>query len=157
MGLSLVFLRPLREVGNLTFPIRRDPPDDGTVVNVHEHGDGSTVVDLDAEELAALSVSWPSVPPAEPEPPPTLEELVLTGPEALHPLMQSLGQAYQVRDSHIVVIVDNLVWSGRVVEGADDPATAGVREYLRLMWNDEGFVSSLMPVRDGVGLSVRVR
>ena len=54
MGLSLVFLRPLREVGNLAYPVRRDPPEDGPVVNVHEHGDGTTVVDLDAGELAAL-------------------------------------------------------------------------------------------------------
>jgi caffeoyl-CoA O-methyltransferase len=56
-----------------------------------------------------------------------------------------------------LVVVDNLVWSGRVAAGDDDPASAGVREYLRLMWSDADFVSSLMPVRDGVGLSVRVR
>jgi undecaprenyl-diphosphatase len=61
-----------------------------------------------AAGLVTLSVSWPSVPPAEPGLPPTLGELVLTGPEALHPLMQSLGQAYQVRGSHIVVIVDKM-------------------------------------------------
>ncbi len=54
-----------------------------------------------------------------------------------------------------LVIVDNLVWSGRVAEGLTDPDTEGAREYLRLMWNDPDFVSSLMPVRDGVGLSLR--
>ena len=57
----------------------------------------------------------------------------------------------------ILVLVDNLVWSGRVAAGDDDPATAGVREYLRLMWNDPDFVSSLLPVRDGLGVSLRVR
>lgn len=56
-----------------------------------------------------------------------------------------------------LVIVDNLVWSGKVAEGVDDPATNGVREYLDLMWNDARFVSSLMPVRDGVGVSLRVQ
>jgi predicted O-methyltransferase YrrM len=56
-----------------------------------------------------------------------------------------------------LVVVDNLVWSGRVADGTDDPMTNGVREYLDLMWNDERFVSSLMPVRDGVGVSLRVR
>jgi predicted O-methyltransferase YrrM len=54
-----------------------------------------------------------------------------------------------------LVIVDNLVWSGRVAEGADDPDTRGVREYVDLMWQDPRFLSSLLPVRDGVGVSLR--
>jgi caffeoyl-CoA O-methyltransferase len=54
-----------------------------------------------------------------------------------------------------IAVVDNLVWSGRVAEGVTDEATEGVREYLRLMWNDADYLSSLMPVRDGVGVSLR--
>jgi predicted O-methyltransferase YrrM len=56
-----------------------------------------------------------------------------------------------------LVIVDNLIWSGKVAAGETDPATQGVREYLELMWSDPRFLSSLMPVRDGVGVSLRVR
>jgi predicted O-methyltransferase YrrM len=56
-----------------------------------------------------------------------------------------------------LVVVDNLVWSGRPAAGETDPDTEGVRRYLELMWNDERFLSSLMPVRDGVGLSLRLR
>lgn len=56
-----------------------------------------------------------------------------------------------------LVIVDNLIWSGKVAAGEKDPATQGVREYLQLMWQDPRFLSSLMPVRDGVGVSLRVR
>ena len=56
-----------------------------------------------------------------------------------------------------LVIVDNLIWSGRVAAGVKDPATQGVRDYLDLMWHDERFLSSLLPVRDGVGVSLRVR
>jgi predicted O-methyltransferase YrrM len=56
-----------------------------------------------------------------------------------------------------LVVVDNLIWSGKVAEGAGDPDTAGIRAYLDLMWKDERFVSSLLPVRDGVGVSLRVR
>lgn len=55
-----------------------------------------------------------------------------------------------------LAIVDNLVWSGRVAAGDDDPATQGAREYIDLMWNDPRYLSSLMPVRDGVGVSLRV-
>lgn len=54
------------------------------------------------------------------------------------------------------VIIDNLVWSGKVAQGQDDAATAGVREYIRLMWGDARFLSSLLPIRDGVGLSLRL-
>jgi predicted O-methyltransferase YrrM len=56
-----------------------------------------------------------------------------------------------------LVIVDNLIWSGKVAAGAEDPDTRGVREYIGLMWKDERFLSSLLPVRDGVGVSLRVR
>jgi len=56
-----------------------------------------------------------------------------------------------------LVIVDNLVWSGRAAAGDQDPATEGVRRYIELMWNDPCFLSSLMPVRDGVGVSLRLR
>ena len=56
-----------------------------------------------------------------------------------------------------LAVVDNLVWSGKVAAGEQDERTAGIREYIRLMWGDERFVSSLLPVRDGVGVSLRVR
>jgi len=56
-----------------------------------------------------------------------------------------------------LAVVDNLVWSGKVAAGADDRDTAGIREYLSLMWNDAAFLSSLMPVRDGVGVSLRLQ
>jgi caffeoyl-CoA O-methyltransferase len=56
-----------------------------------------------------------------------------------------------------LVITDNLVWSGKVAEGLDDPSTRGVKEYLDLMWGDDRFLSSLLPVRDGVGVSLRVK
>ena len=56
-----------------------------------------------------------------------------------------------------LVIVDNLVWGGKIAEGVDDESTRGVREYIDLMWNDDRYLSSLMPVRDGVGVSLRVK
>jgi len=54
------------------------------------------------------------------------------------------------------IVVDNLVWSGKVAAGVEDAATDGVRDYLKRMWADPRFLSSLMPVRDGVGLSIRL-
>lgn len=54
-------------------------------------------------------------------------------------------------------VIDNLVWSGRVAAGDEDRDTAGVRRYIETMWNDTRFLSSLMPVRDGVGISYRLK
>ena len=69
--------------------------------------------------------------------------------------------AYEIFKTRVapggLVIVDNLVWSGKVAEGAEDDDTQGVRRYVELMWNNPDFVSSLMPVRDGVGVSLRVQ
>jgi len=55
-----------------------------------------------------------------------------------------------------LVIVDNLLWSGKVAAGADDRSTAGVRDYIARMWSDPRYLSSLLPVRDGLGLSWRI-
>lgn len=54
------------------------------------------------------------------------------------------------------IVTDNLLWNGRVAAGDSDAATAAIREYIRLMWNDGAFLSSLLPIRDGVGVSLRV-
>lgn len=54
------------------------------------------------------------------------------------------------------ILIDNLVWSGRTAAGTDDADTRGIREYVRRMWADPRFLSSLLPVRDGVGLSLRL-
>jgi predicted O-methyltransferase YrrM len=54
------------------------------------------------------------------------------------------------------VIVDNLIWSGRVAAGETDENTQGVQEYVRRMWEDPRFLSSLLPIRDGVGFSIRI-
>jgi len=56
------------------------------------------------------------------------------------------------------ILVHNTLWHGRVVAPAvaGDAATEGVREYLRAMWADPAFVSSLSPMDDGLGLSVRI-
>ena len=55
------------------------------------------------------------------------------------------------------IITDNLLWDGEVADPQlTDPDVEGIREYTRRMWADPSFQSSLMPVRDGVGLSLRI-
>ncbi|MBI5837673.1 MAG: O-methyltransferase [Candidatus Eisenbacteria bacterium] len=57
------------------------------------------------------------------------------------------------------VLIHNTLWSGRVADPSitDEKTTVGVREYLRRMWADPNFTSSLLPLDDGLGLSVRTR
>jgi caffeoyl-CoA O-methyltransferase len=55
-----------------------------------------------------------------------------------------------------VLIVDNLLWGGRVLDGVDiDPSTEGVRELTRLLTTDPNWISSLVPIRDGMLIAYR--
>ncbi len=50
-----------------------------------------------------------------------------------------------------LLIVDNLLWSGRVFDPNDTEAsTQAIREFTRLVVNDPGWVASLVPIRDGL-------
>jgi predicted O-methyltransferase YrrM len=55
-------------------------------------------------------------------------------------------------------ITDNVLWSGRVLDGHDDgtPATAGVREFTRRLFAHEGFETFVNPTRDGVSVALRI-
>jgi caffeoyl-CoA O-methyltransferase len=52
------------------------------------------------------------------------------------------------------LLIDNMLWHGAVFDSADSsPDTAGVREVTRMLTADPDFVSSLVPIRDGVILA----
>lgn len=55
-----------------------------------------------------------------------------------------------------VLIVDNLLWGGRIFEPDDkDVDTAGIRELTRLLTTDPEWVSSIIPLRDGLLVAYR--
>lgn len=50
-----------------------------------------------------------------------------------------------------VLIIDNILWSGRIFDKKDtSPATQGVREFTRMITKDSDWIVSLAPVRDGM-------
>jgi len=50
-----------------------------------------------------------------------------------------------------VLIIDNILWSGRIFDKKDkSPATEGVREFTHEISRDSDWIASLIPVRDGV-------
>lgn len=57
-----------------------------------------------------------------------------------------------------VLIIDNMLWHGRLWEAGDtDPSTEGVRKVTQLIRDDPDFVSSLVPIRDGMITALKVR
>jgi caffeoyl-CoA O-methyltransferase len=54
-----------------------------------------------------------------------------------------------------VLIVDNLLWSGRVFEKDGDANTEGVRELTRQLTTDPDWISSIIPIRDGMLIAYR--
>jgi caffeoyl-CoA O-methyltransferase len=55
-----------------------------------------------------------------------------------------------------VLIVDNLLWHGRIFDRANHtPATEGVRRLTQLLTQDAGWITSLIPVRDGMFIAYK--
>ena len=50
-----------------------------------------------------------------------------------------------------LLIIDNMLWSGRIFDKQDvSPATEGVREFTRQITGDTDWIVSLIPARDGM-------
>lgn len=55
-----------------------------------------------------------------------------------------------------LLIIDNMLWSGRILDPADTtPNTEGVREVTRRIYGG-GWIPSLVPLRDGMIVATRV-
>lgn len=55
-----------------------------------------------------------------------------------------------------VLIVDNLLWHGQVFDkDGNDPDTSGVRELTRQLTTDPDWISSIIPIRDGMLVAYR--
>jgi len=53
-------------------------------------------------------------------------------------------------------VCDNVLWSGRVLDEAPDEWTQAILEHNALIAEDERYVSTIVPTRDGVMVAVRV-
>ena len=63
----------------------------------------------------------------------------------------SLGVIKEKLRSGGLLIIDNMLWSGRIFDGKDiSPATEGVREFTRRITTDKDWIVSLAPMRDGM-------
>ena len=63
----------------------------------------------------------------------------------------SLGVVKEKLRSGGLLIIDNMLWSGRIFDDKDiSPATEGVREFTRRITTDKDWIVSLAPMRDGM-------
>jgi predicted O-methyltransferase YrrM len=53
-------------------------------------------------------------------------------------------------------ICDNVLWSGRILEPDPDRDTQAILEHNRLIADDDRFLSTIVPTRDGVFVALRV-
>lgn len=53
-------------------------------------------------------------------------------------------------------IADNVLWSGKILSGKPDAATAGILTFNRLIHASRELSSTIIPLRDGVSVSVRL-
>ncbi len=55
-----------------------------------------------------------------------------------------------------VLVADNVLWSGRVAREDDDDNTVAIREYNRLVYAAPDLFTTVLPLRDGVGISYKL-
>jgi len=57
-----------------------------------------------------------------------------------------------------LMITDNVLWSGRILDGQDDGSamTKGIREFTRRLFGHKGFLTTIDPTRDGVAVALRL-
>jgi len=57
-----------------------------------------------------------------------------------------------------LLVSDNVLWSGRVaVSSEKDADTEGIRSFNKLLYADDRYYSTIMPIRDGVAVGLRIR
>ncbi len=54
-----------------------------------------------------------------------------------------------------VFITDNVIWSGRVIDGNTQQSTRAIQEFTRRLYADDDFIVSIIPVRDGIAIAVK--
>lgn len=67
-----------------------------------------------------------------------------------------IDPAYDSLNPGGLLITDNVLWHGRVVGGDDLPSTGGVRKYNELMSKDSRFLTTVIPIRDGLSVSMKM-
>ena len=53
-------------------------------------------------------------------------------------------------------VTDNVIWDGKVCDRKQDDTTKAIVEFTRLLYQDSRFFTSILPIRDGIAVALRV-
>jgi len=67
-----------------------------------------------------------------------------------------IDKAYEKLRTGGLFITDNVLWHGRVISDDNSPATEGIREFTKLLMEHSGFYTTIVPIRDGLSISVKL-
>jgi len=56
-----------------------------------------------------------------------------------------------------LLVTDNVLWKGDVVRGGGDDRVEAIREYNRRLSRDRRLITVIVPLRDGVSVSLKIR
>jgi predicted O-methyltransferase YrrM len=82
-----------------------------------------------------------------------LDIVFLDGEKAEYP--RALAVALPKLRPGGLILADNILWGGAVARGESDAATGGLREYTRLIFGSERLVSTIVPIRDGLAITLK--
>jgi predicted O-methyltransferase YrrM len=54
-----------------------------------------------------------------------------------------------------LLISDNVLWRGKVVEASEDETVSAIQEFNRLIFESDAVISSILPIRDGISVCVK--
>ncbi len=67
-----------------------------------------------------------------------------------------VDKAYKILRKGGLLITDNVLWFGRVLKEDDSPSTKGIKEFTRLLLSEKGFLTTIIPIRDGISISLKL-
>jgi len=62
---------------------------------------------------------------------------------------------YDKLNKNGLMIADNTLWYGRVIEGDELPSTKGIKKFNNMLSLDKRFITTIIPLRDGITLSYK--
>lgn len=66
-----------------------------------------------------------------------------------------INLTYDKLNSNGLMIADNTLWYGRVVEADELPSTKGIKKFNDILSSDTRFITTIIPLRDGITLSYK--
>jgi predicted O-methyltransferase YrrM len=54
-----------------------------------------------------------------------------------------------------VFVTDNLLWSGRIFDSDPSESTRGVIKFTKELYDDPDFLTTIIPIRDGISVAVK--